>query len=160
MFRTASGGAIAARGRSSAGNGFLGWYATALRHGDALAVAAAGAIVFVLVFVNWFDAGRFFATGDLGLFFRRGAVSEVGSLWTHENSGAGGAAYGVVRLPELALISLSRLLGGGEPLAERLLFSTMFAWAATGAAACCAASANGPSSSSPAVSWPRSTCSP
>ena len=41
----------------------------------------------------------------------------------------------MVRAGELALIALARLLGGGEPLAERLLFASMFAFAAAGGAA-------------------------
>jgi arabinofuranan 3-O-arabinosyltransferase len=98
-------------------------------------VLGAAAVVFTVVFVNWFRPGWFFATGDLGLFVRRGAGIEWGAAWTHENSGAGGAAYTVVRLPELVLTVLARVFGGGEPLAERLLFAAMFAWAAAGGAA-------------------------
>ncbi|MGE0728625.1 MAG: hypothetical protein AB7O92_01330 [Acidimicrobiia bacterium] len=103
-------------------------------HGPALVLVAAGA-VFALVFVNWFRSGTFFATGDLGLFLRRGVEAEWPSLWTHENSGAGGVAYTVVRAAELAMLGAARALGGGEPLAERLLFSSMFAFAAAGGAA-------------------------
>lgn len=98
-------------------------------------VAVAAGVVFAVVAATWFSRGTFYATGDLGPFLRNGAAAEWPALWTHENSGAGGPAYTVVRAGELGFIALARLLGGGEPLAERLLFASMFAFAATGGAA-------------------------
>jgi len=95
---------------------------------------AAALVVFVLVFVNWFRIGQFFATGDVAPFLRQGVAAEFGRLWTHENSGAGGVAYSVVRLPELLCLGAARLLGGGAPLAQRLLFAAMYAFGAGGAA--------------------------
>ncbi|MDY7102482.1 MAG: hypothetical protein S0880_14975 [Actinomycetota bacterium] len=103
-------------------------------HRRGLAVAAAATFVASTVMATWFEAGHFFATGDVGPFLRTGLSSEVGSAWSHATSGAGSRGYTVVRVPELIAIRVARALGGGEPLAERLLYAAMFGWAATGGA--------------------------
>ncbi len=99
------------------------------------AVVASTALVWVLVAALWFRPGWFFATGDWGPFLRRGVAGELATLWSHQNSGAGGPAYSIVRGVDVAFITLARWLGGGEPLGQRLLYASIAAFGACGAAA-------------------------
>jgi arabinofuranan 3-O-arabinosyltransferase len=92
-------------------------------------------VVAAVVFFGWFRTGYFYAEGDVAPFVRDGLRSEVGSQWTHQASGAGGATYEVARSPELVFIGLARLLGGTEALGQRLFFTAILAFAACSVAA-------------------------
>jgi arabinofuranan 3-O-arabinosyltransferase len=100
----------------------------------AFAIAAAGGVVAASVFVLWFRTGYFYAEGDVAPFVRDGLRSEFGWQWTHQASGAGGPTYELVRGPELVFIGLARLLGGTEAMGQRLFFTAIFAFGASGVA--------------------------
>ena len=89
-------------------------------------VALTALLVGLIVGITWFQAGHFFASGDVGPFYRNGARSEFGSLWSHQGTGAGAPMYDVTRATELALGTLAGWLGGGAPLGERLLFCLLY----------------------------------
>src|SRR5262249_61592095 len=92
-------------------------------------VAALGTVV------CWFRTGRCYARGALGVFVREAARAEMGQSWTHQNTGAGGPTYQIMRALEVVVVDVAHALGGTDALAERLLFALMFAIAATGVAA-------------------------
>lgn len=103
-------------------------------HALGVAIAAATCVAGAVIAFLWFRTGAFYARGDVGPWIRDGLGSELGWHWTHQNSGAGGPTYEVVRAPELLSIRLARLLGGTEAFAQRLFFTASFAYAAAGVA--------------------------
>jgi arabinofuranan 3-O-arabinosyltransferase len=109
--------------------------ARATAHRTGLSIGGAGGFVAFCVFALWFRTGEFYARGDVAPFVRDSLRSEFGWQWTHQNSGAGGATYELVRVVELFFLDLAHLLGGGDALGQRLLFAAIFAFAASGVAA-------------------------
>jgi arabinofuranan 3-O-arabinosyltransferase len=104
-------------------------------HGLGVAIAGAGTFAGAIVFLVWFRTGAYYARGDLAPFVRTSLSSEFGWQWTHQNTGAGGPNYELVRGVELVFIGIAHLLGGGDALGERLLFAAIFGFAASGVAA-------------------------
>jgi arabinofuranan 3-O-arabinosyltransferase len=105
------------------------------RHPIGAAIASASTLVGLVVAFAWFRIGRFYAHGDLTPWIRTSLRSEIGAQWTHQDTGAGGPTYEIVRWIELAFIDFAHVLGGTETLAQRLFFAVLFAAAASGAAA-------------------------
>ena len=108
------------------------------RHKLGCAVAGAGSTAAAFVFMLWFRTGQYYARGDLAPFVRNGLRNEFGWQWTHQNTGAGGPTYELVRGIELVFLTIAHVLGGTDALGERLFFAAVFALAASGAAACAA----------------------
>lgn len=103
-------------------------------HALGVAIAAAACLAAAVVALLWFRTGSFYARGDVAPWIRDGLRSELGWHWTHQNSGAGGPTYEIVRAAELLSIRFARLLGGTETLGQRLFFAAAFAYAAAGVA--------------------------
>lgn len=97
------------------------------------------AVAFGVAFFTWFRGGRFFATGDVVPFERAGYFAELGSLWTHGNSGGGSPSFEIARLGEAIVVRTMLALGGSGADAQRLWLSACFAFAAFGGAALTAA---------------------
>ncbi len=116
-------------------NGPVSRLRSRLQSSGATPIALASFIAFTVVFLRWFTTGRFYATGDITPWVRTGLASDLGWQWTHQLTGAGGPSYEIARAPEVLFNNVGRLLGGGEALGQRLLFSTMWAFAAAGGAA-------------------------
>lgn len=104
-------------------------------HAIGIALSGAASTVGLALFFCWFRTGRYYARGDLPPFARGSTRAELTSVWAHQNTGAGGPAYPVMRAIELAFIDFAHALGGTNALAERFLFTAVFAFAATGLAA-------------------------
>jgi arabinofuranan 3-O-arabinosyltransferase len=91
---------------------------------------AAGVVFFML-----FRTGQFLASGDVAPLVVDGLRHELGWQWTHQTTGAGGPTYEIARTAEVAAVQLSRLLGGGEAMGQRLLYSIVWGFAAAAGAA-------------------------
>ncbi len=115
------------RGRRTA----AGWLRA---HATGVAIATAACVVGAVIVFAWFRTGTFYGRGDVAPWIRDSLRGELGWQWTHQDSGAGGPAYDIVRVSDLIFIQIARLLGGTEALAQRLLFATAFAYAAVGTA--------------------------
>ena len=92
-------------------------------------------IAFTVAFFGWFQSDRYFATGDVVPFERRGLFGEFGWLWTHGHSGGGSPNFEIARLFEVIVIRLVELVGGGGADAQRVWLSLCFAFAAFGGSA-------------------------
>lgn len=90
--------------------------------------AAAGATLPAL----WYRPGHFYATGDVGPFLRDNLTAELGSIWGHQVTGAGGPSYEITRLPDILLLKLCAALGLGAPVAQALLYALILGAAAAG----------------------------
>ncbi|MFC1437426.1 hypothetical protein ABUW04_04085 [Streptacidiphilus sp. N1-10] len=99
---------------------------------DGLLRYALPAFLAAVMPLTWYRPGRYFATGDVGPFVRDGLAAELGSVWGHQVSGAGGPSYEVARLPDLVLIKLCGVVGLGGPAAQLLLYSLILGAAAAG----------------------------
>lgn len=102
------------------------------RRARALAYCLPALVAFAVV-ASWFDAGRFWATGDMAPFERRSSVAEAFSIWSHQLTGAGGPSYDVVRAPELAFVVAGESLGLGAATAQRFFFAAVAALAVAAA---------------------------
>jgi arabinofuranan 3-O-arabinosyltransferase len=109
--------------------------AAARTHRIGLAGAGAAAFSGAAVALLWFRVGEFVARGDVGPWVRDGLRGELGWQWTHQNTGAGGPTYLIVRAPDVLMVEVARFLGGSDALAQRLWFALLFAFAAAGTAA-------------------------
>jgi arabinofuranan 3-O-arabinosyltransferase len=104
-------------------------------HAIGCAIVASAASAAAIVSMLWFRTGSMYARGDVGPFVRDSLRSELSGMWTHQNTGAGGPTYEIVRSVEILAIDIAHVLGGGDALGQRLLFAAIFAFAASGVAA-------------------------
>jgi arabinofuranan 3-O-arabinosyltransferase len=100
-----------------------------------LAIIASSLIVGGIVFATWFRTGEFYARADVGPFVRDSLRSELASTWTHQASGAGGPTFIAGRVFEIVAVDLAHAVGGTDALAQRLLYASILAFAASGGAA-------------------------
>ncbi len=108
-------------------------YRRAVRGRNSLTATTIPSLVaFTVAFFGWFQNDRYFATGDVVPFERRGLFGELGWLWTHGHSGGGSPNFEVARLFEIIVIRLVELIGGGGADAQRVWLSLCFAFAAFG----------------------------
>lgn len=98
------------------------------------AALISGLIASVVVAL-WFTLGEFWATTDFAPFVRESLQQGVFKTWSSSLSPGGSATYSSGRLLELVFTNLAHLLGGGDPLAQRLMFAALAAWAAAGTTA-------------------------
>lgn len=92
-----------------------------------------------LIVAQWFRAGTFIATGDMGPFIRRGWAPEALWSWNHAVTGAGSATYTIGRGIEFVVIDFVHLLGGSEYEAQWLWYTGIYGFAAVAAAYAAAA---------------------
>jgi arabinofuranan 3-O-arabinosyltransferase len=83
----------------------------------------------------WFRFGSFYARRDTAPFVRDSLSRELTSQWSHQDTAAGGPSYQIVRAVEIVARDIAHAVGGSDALAQRLLFVTIFAFAASGGAA-------------------------
>lgn len=120
-----------------AGRGLLGSGAVAARatlpRAARLAAYLLPALVAAVVAWTWFRSGTSVGSGDVSPWLRRGIRAELGSLWNHQQSGAGGTSTTAATSIEGVLVALVETLGGSFVLAQRFWFSALMALAAVGA---------------------------
>jgi arabinofuranan 3-O-arabinosyltransferase len=88
---------------------------------------------------RWFRTGTFIATGDMGPFIRRGWEQEFLWSWNHQTTGAGSAAYTLVRAFEFVLIWGCQAVGLGEHTAQWLFYTCIYGLVGVGVAYCASA---------------------
>ena len=77
-------------------------------------IGVAALLAALVVAFGWFRTGTFYAVGDPRPWIRDSLRSEIGWQWTHQNSGAGGPTYELVRVRGLGVIDIAHLLGGTD----------------------------------------------
>ena len=75
---------------------------------------------------QWFRAGTFISTGDMGAFIRRGWQPEMAWSWNHQISGGGSAAHTIGRAFEFILIDFVGLFGFDETVAQWLFYTIIY----------------------------------
>jgi arabinofuranan 3-O-arabinosyltransferase len=81
---------------------------------------------------SWFVSGKFIAEGDVGPFLRQDVAAEFTSAWGHDSTGAGAPSFQIVRIPELAALSLTEALGASAHAAQRVYYTVVAGAAAIG----------------------------
>jgi arabinofuranan 3-O-arabinosyltransferase len=93
------------------------------------AYATPAAAAFMAV-QSWFVPGRFIASGDIPPFVRTAVIEELGSLWGHQITGAGGPSFEIARLPEVVVLKVVEGLGGSGAAAQHLFYAGLMVWLA------------------------------
>ena len=86
-------------------------------------------IVVVLVTLSWFQPGAQIGNGDVSPLIRRSIDSEIGSLWNHQVTGAGGTSLAIASSIDALFVRVF-----GSPAAgQRALFATAMVLTVVGA---------------------------
>lgn len=95
--------------------------------------------VVLVVVTLWFHAGGYLASGDVGPFVRDSLVHELGSLWNHQDSGAGSPSYETsARLIEVLCVLGARVLGLPAFVGQWLLYAGVLSALAASVCGFCA----------------------
>src|SRR5262249_37629144 len=95
---------------------------------------AVPALVAAAATLNWFPFTKFMAGGDITPFVRDGIAAELTDYWNHGTTGAGANTPVIGRLLEIVLLSVTRLFGASDVIAQHLLYAVLFGFVAFGAA--------------------------
>ena len=101
--------------------------------GVAIPCAAAGVLA-ALACQTWFRPGHFIAMGDIPPLLGTGVGHGNTALWGHWAGGAGAPSYQIAGLLPALLSRIVELAGGSDVLAQRLLYTVLFAGAGAGVA--------------------------
>lgn len=95
--------------------------------------------VVLVVVTLWFHAGGYLASGDVGPFVRDSLVHELGSLWNHQDSGAGSPSYQTSdRLIEVLCVLAARALDVPAFVGQWLLYAGILSALAASVCGFCA----------------------